>query len=235
MQFRLNQRALTELAWRQMFDYLSLTTEERIRRFAAEISALEGFRAKAQYNTGSISAFGALSCYALAAYVQPTCIAEVGTFIGRSAVALSLGAQAGGATNIECHTCDVSNHFKIPEFDGIRMIQYMSQTSTQMFQSLVSSGARPNLFHIDGRLGNDDLALIAMLNPGSAFFLLDDFEGLEKGVANAFLLQSLIGKSHTLLYPPTRNLLGRGILEDFRGDASCAVFAPTSSFLVSAQ
>lgn len=235
MQFRLNQRSLSELAWRQLFDYLSLIDPDRVEKMRTEVAKLEKLRSLAQYNTGSISAFGALAAFSLAAFVRPQLISEVGTFIGRSAVALSLGAQAGGADQVQVHTCDSSNSFEIPRYDGIDLIQYPRQTSVQMFTSLLQLGKSPQLFHIDGRLGTDDVQLLSRFETQGAFFLLDDFEGIEKGIANAFVLQQILGASHILLYPPVKGSYSGGVVDLFKGEASCAIYAPREAFLIAPQ
>ncbi len=235
MNIRLNQRTLSEITWRQIFENLSLIDPIRFNEFSMAIRKLEELRSQAQYNTGSISAFGALTCFALSAKIMPKLIAEVGTFIGRSAVALSLGSIAGSRQGVECHTCDSSNDFEIPKFEGINLIQYASKTSLQMFESLARESRFPELFHIDGRLSNDDLKILSCLEFQKAVFVLDDFEGIEKGVSNAFLLNQLLGRTHILIYPPRREWVSRGITNDFDGEASCAMFVPRDCFVITAQ
>ncbi len=235
MQIRLNQRVLSEATWRQIFQGLSFVNQEVFTEFSVAIRKLEVLRSQSQYNTGSISAFGALALFALSAMVKPGVIAEVGTFIGRSAISLSLGSIASGAARVECHTCDFSNHFELPKYEGIKLVQYMSKTSTQMFESLAAEGKEPTLFHIDGRLSDEDLKFLSCLGYQKGVFVLDDFEGIEKGVSNAFMLNKLLSKSHILIYPPRQDWTFGWGLNHFSGEASCALYVPRSHFSITAQ
>jgi hypothetical protein len=235
MQIRLNQRVLSEVSWQQIFENLSLVNRAEIDRLSGEIRSLESLRKVAQYNTGSISAFGSLACFAVAAFLRPQVIAEVGTFIGRSAISLCLGAKAGGVERVQCHTCDFSNDFTVPAQRGVDLIQYPGKSSVEMFQVILSQQTYPDLIHVDGRLGAEDLGLISMMKPELLTFLLDDFEGTEKGVANAMLLRQLVGKTHILIYPPAWPKSQFGEVFDFGGEALCALYLPRTKFTICAQ
>jgi hypothetical protein len=58
-----------------------------------------------------------------------------------------------------------------------------------MFQKLAVEQKKIDLFLIDGRLAPEDLPLLDALMHDKTVFVLDDFEGIEKGVANALLLR----------------------------------------------
>ena len=54
---------------------------------------------------------------------------------------------------------------------------------------MVDAGYKPDMLFIDGRLAAEDLRLLAALDPRSTIYVLDDFEGIEKGVENCIALR----------------------------------------------
>lgn len=138
--------------------------------------------------TGSISRRSAELLWLLGRYFGPKTIAEVGTFIGRSTLSLYNGAKPSLDL---LATCDFTyDTWRAPSGEAASKIRYYGKTSsTQMFQKLVAEGRKIDLFLIDGRLAQEDLPLLdALINPNT-IFILDDFEGVEKGVANALMLR----------------------------------------------
>jgi len=187
---RINRMMFSELFWRviapdgvgEYFDFMD--SSQLIEQ--------------ADYQTGTLTEADAAELRTLADYFRPTIIAEVGTYIGRSTRALARGMRQG-----ELHTCDASNDIHIGEVHDVTIKQYPRKTSTEMFQELITQQIKPDLFYIDGRLRGDDVALMAKLNK-NAVILLDDFEGIEKGVLNAqLLLLSSEFSGHMLIYPRT--------------------------------
>ena len=121
---------------------------------------LDELRDRADYNTGSLDRGDVADLQEIVSHFQPMTVGEVGTFIGRSTAAMAKVMPEGGMI----HTCDVSNDIKLPiRSNTVGVCQYPKQTSTQMFQSLVGSGTRVDLFYIDGRVAADDLQLIKKL------------------------------------------------------------------------
>ena len=188
----IDRAMLSEMVWRR----LRSDSPRRISEWFAEADEL---REQADYNTGSLDRGDVADLQEIVSHFQPVTVAEVGTFIGRSTAAMAKVMQEGGMI----HTCDVSNDIKLPLFsNAVGVCQYPKQTSTQMFQSLVGSGTRVDLFYVDGRLAADDLQLIKKLMHDRTVFVLDDFVGVEKGVANAMnLLAGLGAPFYTLIYP----------------------------------
>ncbi len=138
--------------------------------------------------TGSISRRSAELLWLIARYFRPKTIAEVGTFIGRSTLSLYQGAKP----SLEMlATCDFSyDTWRAPPGDAANKIRYFGKTSsTQMFQTLAAEKKKIDLFLIDGRLAQEDLPLLDTLVHDRTIFVLDDFEGIEKGVANALMLR----------------------------------------------
>jgi predicted O-methyltransferase YrrM len=154
---------------------------------------------------GSIDKDAIQKLWLLARYFRPRVIAEVGTFIGRSTLALSEGA---GDSLQQMHTCDYSfAEFGIPEefnkcFKNAKKIAYHAKTaSNQMFKSMLGQHRESvDCFFLDGRLSAEDIEPIKMLRSNNAVFIIDDFEGVEKGVANVMLLRQAF-KDLLLLRP----------------------------------
>ena len=188
----IDRAMLSEMVWRR----LRSDSPRRISEWFAEADEL---REQADYNTGSLDRGDVADLQEIVSHFEPVTVAEVGTFIGRSTAAMATVMRDGGMI----HTCDVSNDIKLPVLSNtVGVCQYPKQTSTQMFQSLVGSGTRVDLFYIDGRLAADDLPLIKKLMHDRTVFVLDDFVGVEKGVANAMnLLAGLGAPFYTLIYP----------------------------------
>lgn len=67
--------------------------------------------------------------------------------------------------------------------------------STEFFSSLAE---KADLFFLDGRLAKEDFALIHGLSKPHTVYVLDDFEGIEKGVTNAL---GLIDNDRMLMQP----------------------------------
>lgn len=149
-------------------------------------------RAQADYNTGSLNDEDAAEVYRLVKFFKPDTIAEVGTFIGVSTRAMRLAAPSA-----EIYTCDVSNQIQVYP-DDTKLYQYPKKTSTEMFKHLVEMNKTIDLVYLDGRLGQDDFEPLSKLVHSETVFVLDDFEGVEKGVANAMMLE---GTGRILIYP----------------------------------
>ena len=203
----INRRALSELVWNQ-FEY-------RTDGLSSELlEKLEALRKQADYNTGSLSLRDIMDLQRIVKHFQPFVVAEVGTFIGRSTAAMA-SMMAGGFI----HTCDVSNDIELPELNpDVQVTQYQKMTSRQMFDTLLGHKIKVDLFYIDGRLSVEDLPLVQKLMHDRTVFVLDDFEGVEKGVANAMLLlQAFKSAFYVLVYPrrdgKTAILLPRTLLE----------------------
>lgn len=146
---------------------------------------------------GTISVDSVSMLWLIARYFRPRIIAEVGTFIGRSTLALAEGAGEGLKL---LHTCDFSfSDFEIPpdvksSFANAKKIQYFPKTaSSEMFRKMVPMfREKVDCFFLDGRLQSEDLGLIKELMSSDAIFILDDFEGVEKGVVNGVLLRQAL-------------------------------------------
>jgi predicted O-methyltransferase YrrM len=202
---RINRATLSELVWSKL-PYIH-------RPLGYQFEELERLRAQADYNTGSISDTDAIDLQHIVSHFQPMVVAEVGTFIGRSTAAMALAMPKGGVI----HTCDASNAIALPELNpDVQVVQYPRKGSTEMFEGLISAKAKVDLFYIDGRLSPKDTRLVWELAHDKTVIVLDDFEGVEKGVANAMLLLQQF-PNYALVYPrdigKTAMMLPSGLLQ----------------------
>lgn len=208
---RFNRRQISRLFWETIESYHFHTLPPD--------DYFEGLRDQATYNTGSLHREDMADVMDIVAYFRPTFIAEVGTFIGRSTYSLAVGA--GDKATV--YTCDASNDIKLPPMPegAARVVQFPNTTSTDMFKSLLADknlDRKIDLFYIDGRVSEADKLLMIGLSNDRTIIVLDDFEGVEKGVANALLLGEA---KHLLIYP--------------RRGAKTAVLLPASMLKLTAQ
>ena len=232
--FQLSYRNLSEALWARMFEHATPILRGQGSEIFSQLNSLEALRAKAQYDTGSISVASQWALFSLAYFVGPEVVAEVGTFIGKSAIALAKGMDASGKAG-ELHTCDFSNHFDLPKLSKTVVTQYPGSGSTQMFSEMVEDGyaGRVDLVHLDGRLMKEDLPLLPQLCSPQAVIVLDDFEGVEKGVLNLLALRNNERFAKYLLaYPPDRQVLERFGLPDV---STTAFLFPGESLLFAPQ
>ena len=140
--------------------------------------------------TGSMSLEATKLLWLLGRYFSPKVVVEVGTYIGRSTAALYMGARPGVE---KLYTCDATFDAWDPgHLASAGEIEYFGKTtSTQMFEQLVSRGVKADLFFLDGRLQDADLNLLPSMTHTKTVFVLDDFEGLEKGIINGIKLRDI--------------------------------------------
>jgi len=183
----------SKFAWEIMEGELKDSPYEKIESILYNQNRM---RVEANYNTGSLSYSDALDLYTIITYFKPRVVAEVGTFIGVSTCVIR-----AAATKASIHTCDFSNNIQVsPNDTGI--IQYPLTPSSVMFEKMRLKGITPDLVYLDGRLTKDDLREVGTEKYSDTVFVLDDFEGTEKGVANALLLER---SNTTLIYPRNGN------------------------------
>lgn len=156
-------------------------------------------------NSGSIGLGSALSLFLTAYKLSPAYIAEVGTYIGNSAASMALGAVLTGRP-VKLITCDMNQCTQNP-LEGIALpdgsaAEVVQGSSTKMLQALNAKNAKIDLFHIDGRLLQDDIKLLATVLKDETVIALDDCEGDEKGHMNLDLLRRAnLLKHHVFIEP----------------------------------
>jgi hypothetical protein len=123
------------------------------------------------------------------------------------------------------HTCDSSNDIKLP----FKVNQYPMKTSGEMFEEMMKQKIRADFIFLDGRLPPRDARLIGELAHANTVVALDDFEGVEKGVANA---QLFTYQGAVLVYPAEKELLEKHGIPD---EANLALILPHTVIQLTSQ
>jgi predicted O-methyltransferase YrrM len=180
----------SEVFWGIVDEKIAEYPYEAIEKIIKDQQVLRG---EADYNTGSVPYDDAVDLYKLVRVFAPEVIAEVGTFIG-----VSTRTMREAAWSAEIHTCDASNSIQISPVYDSKLYQYPKQTSTQMFKDMAEKEVKVDLVYLDGRLQQDDIEPLNKILHERTVFVMDDFEGIEKGVLNAMMLES---PGRILIYP----------------------------------
>lgn len=217
---RLSVARLSKVFWEIICDSSELLNSNVVDKTMESLIDLESLREKANYNTGSISLGQALLLYLTVNFFKPKRIIEVGTFIGRSTLAMAHAMDINRRDG-EIYTCDFSNNIAVPWNGETRIIQFPMQSSVAMFQKL--DGEFDFLF-LDGRVNDEDLINLDRLVTQNTIIALDDFEGMEKGVINLTFLRKLKKFSgHQLFYPMSESAMAENKL---RGKSTLALLVP---------
>lgn len=185
---QIGRKRLSEIVWGIIDERVADYPFEKIEKI---VEGQQALRAQADYNTGSLPVEDAFELYKVVKFFQPKAIAEVGTFIGVSTLTMNLAMER----LVDIYTCDVSNNI---DLDVPNIFQYPKKSSHEMFKDMAEKNARTDMVYLDGRLGNDDVEPLSKIIHDKTVFVLDDFEGTEKGVANAMMLES---PGRVLIYP----------------------------------
>lgn len=196
-----------------------------------DLQNLDLKRKLADYNTGSINQSAAFCLFALTNYFKPMNVAEVGTFIGKSTLAMAKALEENDNSII--HTCDFSNDIDLHLPTTTDIIQYKRKSSTEMFEIIKNKSISIDLFSFDGRITKNDLIILQEISSLNAIFVLDDFEGIEKGVANVIELSNIgLIKKYILIYPPKKTLLEK---LGFMGGCTTACLIPLKLLAFTSQ
>lgn len=199
---RINRAALSRAFWDIVLDHAQEGRRDTLLEFTAECEKFSP-----QKPTGSINADSVWALYALANYFKPQTIIEVGTYVGRSTIALAEGQRDGYVTEPEIYTCDATNHCDLSTLTAfatneVQVEQFKFQTSTHMFSTLAERGVVADWVHLDGRLVEPDFPHLKKLIHDNTIFSLDDFEFDQKGMGNAkALLLMLRMPFYAVIYP----------------------------------
>lgn len=228
----LNRRHLSRAVWETVLECAVAFESEDRPRLESETVSLDVLRRQADYNTGSITAATCWVLYALSAYLKPRVVAEVGTFIGRSTLSFVRGIERADVPGAQVFTCDLSNDIALPFSSSVKVRQFRKQSSTDMFMAMIAEGVKCDFLALDGRLQQGDFQMLGGILTPHSVLVLDDFEGVEKGVVNAAALMSSLQPTHNLIYPPTPDILTNFGLRD---GCTTALIAPRSAFQLSNQ
>ncbi len=221
----INSFDLSLIFWRKILDNSFLKIKPTQKYFFEKIDSLDGLRSQSSYNTGSISSTTAWLLFSTTLFFRPKIIMEVGSFIGKSTFSMAFAADSylsEGDCKIFC--CDSSNEIKFPELTQTKIKQFHKTSSTEMIKKL-EMNMIIDLIHLDGRLENEDCILLKDKICEDTIFILDDFEGNEKGVVNLFSLlnNNVISRNtHCVIYP----------LENYIGEKYNLVERSTSAVIL---
>lgn len=199
-----NPSDLSNIFWKKILDNSFLKSRSIQTDFFKKIDSLEDLRNQSSYNTGSISSTTAWQLFSIVLFFKPKIILEIGSFIGKSTFSMALSADyylSDGGCQIYC--CDYSNEIHFPNLTKTKITQFHKTSSTEMLRQLQALDMI-DFIHLDGRLENEDCNLLKQKINGDTIFMLDDFEGNEKGVVNLFTLlnhQVINRNTHCVIYP----------------------------------
>ena len=184
---QIGRKRFSEIFWNIVDEKVDEYPYDKIAFIVDEQQKL---RVDADYNTGSVPYDDAVELYKLVKFFQPRVIAEVGTFIGVSTVTMNLAMER----LVDIYTCDMSNNINL---DVPNIFQYPKKSSTDMFKDMAEKNVGIDLMYLDGRLQQEDLQYFPQVIHDQTVFVFDDFEGIEKGVVNAMMLN---GANRILIY-----------------------------------
>ena len=185
---QIGRKRFSGIFWNIIDEKVSEYPYEKIERIVEQQQEL---RSQASYNTGSVPYDDALDLYKITKFFQPNVIAEVGTFIGVSAMTMNLAMER----LVDIYTCDHSNAV---DLDVPNIFQYPMRASHEMFADMAEKNVKVDLMYLDGRLSQQDFEPLGKIVTDQTIFVLDDFEGVEKGVTNALILENA---RRVLIYP----------------------------------
>lgn len=211
---RFNRDKVSQLTWESIYDHATLCAYTEMAGLMHNSHALEKLRDQASYDTGSISAAAIWTIFSTCLYFEPKIAVEVGTFIGKSTLAMAHAMDQSRHEAPKIFTCDFSNNIELNLKTRTHITQFPNQSSTEMFRSLAQRGVRCDVLMLDGRLQKDDSLHLSPLLHEKTVIMLDDFEGIEKGCVNAMGLMQSLSTTHLLVYPPTKEARERRGLHD---------------------
>lgn len=187
-----------------LFDFVKDHQSAWLDEAQAQIADSETRRSKARYDTGTVSLAASIYLRGIAAFYKPGRIAEIGTFIGTSSLAM-----LSGAPTARIFTCDKSNDCG-PKHSHISKYPYTESTAMlTAIKAHIVGGI--DLFFIDGRLQPADLPLLLTLSNDRTVYAFDDYVGREKGVLNIERVHPwLHPKREYRLLPPPSDLVVLG-------------------------
>jgi predicted O-methyltransferase YrrM len=229
---RLTPRYLSDVLWHQWTEALEAELPAARGQLSDAFEACEATRAEMDYKTGSISFAAGLLLYIATRNLRPSQVFEVGTFIGKSTVAMALAIDRN-ANGGRIFTCDGSNDFRLPQIAACDIVGFPKTRSTGALLELVTAGARLDFLHLDGRVSAQDLELVERLADPGVVIALDDFEGMEKGVANLMQIRGRpFFSRHLLIYPASDATLAKlGLVSR----ATTAFLLPASALVFASQ
>lgn len=200
----INPNDLSLIFWKKILDNSFLKKKTIQKDFFKKIDGLDSLRIQSSYNTGSISSTTAWLLFSIVLYFKPKIILEIGSFIGKSTFSMAISADTYSPEgDCEIYCCDYSNEIHFPNLTKTKITQFHKTSSTEMLKQLRDVSII-DFIHLDGRLEHEDCSLLQQKINQDTIFMLDDFEGNEKGVVNLFTLlnHNVINRNtHCVIYP----------------------------------
>jgi len=184
---KLSLRIISKIFWEIILTEDQFVNSEEKRELFDNLISLENLRGEADYNTGSISISQAYLLYLFLKYFKPIKVIEIGTFIGRSTISMANAIETYSDKG-EIYTCDFSNDIKLPWKGKCKIKQFPKTKSSEMLNNLKGEY---DLVFIDGRVSDEELSTFESLINQNTIIILDDFEGIEKGVVNLAKLRQI--------------------------------------------
>ena len=184
---KLSLRIISKIFWEIILTEDQFVNSEEKRKLFDNLISLENLRDEADYNTGSISMSQAYLLYLFLKYFKPIKVIEIGTFIGRSTISMANAIETY-SDNGKIYTCDFSNDIKLPWNGKCKIKQFPKTKSGEMLNNLKGEY---DLVFIDGRISDEELSTFERLINQNTIIILDDFEGIEKGVVNLAKLRQI--------------------------------------------
>lgn len=230
-QFNLNSHWLSGAFWETVFEGCYEQLADALPIILSNYERCEQFRARSDYNTGSISVASGACLYALCRHFRIASVVEVGTFIGKSTSSMALALAQNGPGGV-IHTCDKDNAcFEAWEDFGCEVRSFPRKSSTDMLAEIAKSSVKIDLFNFDGRIQPADIPLITQMSHPGTLYAFDDFEGTEKGVANVIALRQSL-RTHILVEPCGTEILRRYGIE---GRSLSALLFNTANLMLTNQ
>ena len=231
----INSFDLSSIFWKKILDNSFLKIKPYQAKFFEKIDSLDKLRVQSSYNTGSISSTTSWLLFSIILFFKPKIVLEVGSFIGKSTFSMALAADFN-LTECSCDIfcCDYSNEIKFPSLTKTKIKQFHKTSSTEMFKKL-DVDLNIDLIHVDGRLEVEDCTLLKERINDDTLFIIDDFEGNEKGVANLFNLlnNKVISRATYCVIYPIDNFVGKtyGLVEK----STTAILLPIKFLKITSQ
>ncbi len=231
----INSFDLSSIFWKKILDNSFLKIKPMQSNFFEKIDSLDKLRSQSSYNTGSISSTTAWLLFSLILFFKPKIVFEIGSFIGKSTLSMAIAADLN-LPDIRCeiYCCDYSNTIELPNLTKTKITQFHKTSSTDMLKK-INKNLVIDFIHIDGRLDKEDCYLIKQKINEETIFLLDDFEGDEKGVVNLFNLfknDVMSRNTHCVVYPlENTNIKKYGLIER----STTAVILPIKLLKITSQ
>jgi predicted O-methyltransferase YrrM len=220
LKFDVRYDARTTAIWPRIFSHYASEIESTRKAMRELNRILDCDLGSMSLATGTVSEASALCLNLISRHIAPSTVFEIGTYIGRSCGAMALAMDANQADTGTIYTCDSANNFFMNTSDfKTKICDFPSTRSTAALSKLVEANQSIDLFHIDGRIEDEDYTYMATLKNNNTIIALDDFNWgggekikpgekiKEKGLANVVnLMKRQPFEEFALVFPPEEDV-----------------------------